>query len=180
MGLSIHYSGMIKNNALIPQLVEEVQDVCDVLGWPWHLNNETVVGISFTPPECETVGLNFLSNGEIVSKVMLLYNIHPATTVSVKTQFAGMEVHMAVIKLLKHLAKQYFSRFELTDEGQYWETGDEELLRKYFRAYNGLMNAVQTTMMDFKAVPGETRRGFVQRLEAFLQERLNKGWADQP
>lgn len=156
----------------MPQLVEEVQDVCNVLQWPWHINQELVDGISFTPPESETVGLNFLPNGELVSKVMLLYNIHPATTISVKTQYTGMEVHMAIIKLLKHLSKQYFSVFELSDEGHYWETGDEDALRKQFGLYNALLDAVTGAMKDFKAEEGDMPERLADRLEKFLNGRL--------
>lgn len=175
MGLSIHYSGTIKDTAVISQLIEEVQDVCTILGWKWHINNDKkLTGISFTPPECETVGLNFLANGELVSKVMLKYDIHPATTISVKTQYAGMDVHMAVIKLLKHLAKHYFSVFELSDEGGYWETSDEEVLHKKFGVYNMMLNAVQAALMDFKAEESNTPERMVDRLEKFLKERFNK------
>src|ERR1044072_6104412 len=118
MGLSVHYSGTIKDVSLIPRLVEEVQDVCNVLDWRYHVtNDETLNGILFTPPECETFEFTFLSPGQLASKIRLLSNIEPTTTISVKTQFAGMDVHMAVIKLLKHLSQRYFAVFEMQDEG---------------------------------------------------------------
>lgn len=38
MGLSIHYSGTIKDAEQIPQLVEEVQDVCTAFNWHYHFD----------------------------------------------------------------------------------------------------------------------------------------------
>jgi hypothetical protein len=38
-------------------------------------------------------------------------------TTSTKTQFAGMEAHIAIIDFLKHLSKKYLKEFTLTDEG---------------------------------------------------------------
>jgi len=56
MGLSIHYSGTIKDPEQIPQLAEEVQDVCIAFDWSYCLvNDEALTGISFSPPECETI-----------------------------------------------------------------------------------------------------------------------------
>jgi len=37
VGLSIHYNGTIKNARLIPNLVDEVKDICLTLQWNYHL-----------------------------------------------------------------------------------------------------------------------------------------------
>lgn len=36
MGLSIHYSGSIKDRSLLPQLGAEMKDICENLGWDYH------------------------------------------------------------------------------------------------------------------------------------------------
>ena len=173
MGLSIHYSGLIKNTELIPQLTEEVQDVCFAFDWRYRLvNDETLTGISFTPPECETLCLTFLHNGQLASRTRLMYKIEPANVISVKTQFAGTDVHKTVIKLLQYLSAKYFSHFKLDDEGGYWESGDETILAKKFAAYDALLSKVQTALFDFKTKPGVTREELVKRLEEFLKRRI--------
>jgi hypothetical protein len=173
MGLSIHYSGIINSAGKIPQLVEEVQDVCIALDWDYRLvSDELLNGISFTPPECETLCLTFLHDGQLASRIRLMYDIEPANVISVKTQFAGMDVHKTVIKLLQYLSAKYFSHFELEDEGGYWESGDEVVLRKKFELYDELLNKVQTALCDFKTEPGETKNELVKRLEEFLKKRL--------
>jgi hypothetical protein len=171
MGLSIHYSGKLKDSALLPQLAEEVQDVCSVLGWRFRSSED---GFGFTPPESETFCFDFQPDGTLVNKMYLRYNIEPSNTVSVKTQFAGMDVHLAAVKLLKHLSKKYFAVFEVKDEGGYWETNDEEVLSKQFGLYNWLLDEVQTTLQDFKAEQGDTPQRLADRLENFLNARLRK------
>src|SRR5258706_14932408 len=122
MGLSIHYSGKIKDTGLIPKLVDEVRDVCATLKWQYHLfDDELMKGICFSPENCEPLFITFSKTGELCSPILLQYDLHPATTISVKTQFAGLDIQKAVIKLLKHLKTKYFSEFELYDEGGYWE-----------------------------------------------------------
>jgi hypothetical protein len=173
MGLSFHYSGKIKNRASISALVEEAQDVCTILQWNYHLyNDEDVKGISFSPPECEPVFLVFNNKNELCSPVMMQYDVHPATTISVKTQFAGIEIHKAVIKLLKHLKEVYLTEFELFDEGGYWEALDEEKLNRQFNRYNYILSKVTEQLKDFKAGENDTAASLAERLEKFLNERL--------
>jgi len=173
MGLSIHYSGKIKDTGQIPLLIEEVLDVCTVFNWDYQIiDDESLTGISFTPPGCETLSLSFLPDGQLASWIRLLYDIEPATVISVKTQFAGMDVHKTIIKLLQYLSTKYFSRFDLQDEGGYWETGDEMVLARQFDIYDGLLTKVQETLTHFTIESGTTKEELVKQLEEFLRDRL--------
>jgi len=83
MGLCIYYSGKIKDAASLPRLIEEVKDIAVINQWKYHVYesafpNETldseehlepIFGISFTPPNCESVTLTFLSNGVMVCPI---------------------------------------------------------------------------------------------------------------
>ena len=88
MGLSFHYSGRIANPELLPKLIEEVLDITKTYGWknfcyetsfPQNrlsgINeySDEVFGISFTPPECETIFISFLSNGRMSSPIHLRF-----------------------------------------------------------------------------------------------------------
>jgi hypothetical protein len=53
------------------------------------------------------------------------------------------------------------------DEGSYWESKNEDMLRRQFDRYNFLLDAVQNVLQDFKAVPGETVTSLTDRLEVF-------------
>ena len=141
MGLSIHYSGTIKDTALIDELIAEVADICQSLNWTFHVikepNPDQLNGICFSPEKCEPVFLTFLAGRRICSPVNLMnrdiYEINELDaeliyTTSTKTQFAGPDAHIAVIKLLRYLKEKYFSAFELSDEGMLWK----QWMKKYY------------------------------------------------
>lgn len=150
MGLSLHYSGTLINANSVWQLIEEVSEVCTILGWDQHISDN---GILFVPPECEPLLLHFKADGELVNNLYLQYNIKPASKVSVKTQYAGVEVHIAVVKLLRHLSTAYFKTFHLDDEGYYWATGDEAVLRQRFAAYNTMLMRFAVPCKSLKRSP---------------------------
>ena len=172
MGLSIHYSGRIKDVELIPVLVEEVRDVCSSFGWTHHLfNDENFQGICFSPPECEPVFLTFTNSTELACPIRWQYKIEPVNVISTKTQYAGMDVHIALLKLLKYLKEKYFAVFDLDDEGGYWGKWDEAILQRQFDRYNFLVNAVADALRDFKSAPGESPQSLTDRLQNFLEEQ---------
>lgn len=51
-----------------------------------------------------------------------------------KTQFAGIDVHLKIIQLLK-LIQPHFIELLVTDEGEYWETNDKTKLQHSFDSY---------------------------------------------
>ncbi|MEA3450897.1 MAG: hypothetical protein U9Q83_03230 [Bacteroidota bacterium] len=87
MGLSIHYNGSFRESASLSKMVNEVKDIAEVRKWEYNIfeekfpndynsedsYNENVYGISFTPPECETVSLCFLSNRKMSSPARLKF-----------------------------------------------------------------------------------------------------------
>jgi hypothetical protein len=139
-------------------------------------------GICFTPTDCETVSISFLSNGKMSGPLQLqlygntsnknerkyLYNLH------VKTQYAGSEIHMLIIHLLKYLNSKYFTDFNLIDEGQYWETGDKDLLRKTFDEYNLAIRAFSSSLESIPINPTETIEKYLERLVKIISENNKK------
>ncbi len=81
MGLSIHYSGSFNAKTSLQEMIKEVKDIVEIYKWQYTVYedvfpenslgkaeyNQNIYGISFTPPECETVSLCFLSNGKMIS-----------------------------------------------------------------------------------------------------------------
>lgn len=195
MGLSIHYSGRIKDAVSLPSLVDEVKEVCLVYGWKYIVKEdsfpggildreefpEPIYGICFTPPGCETIDLTFLSNGVMVcpARMILFGNSQNKATknfiyrISVKTQFAGMMIHAIIINLFKYLSSKYLANFEMIDEGLYWESGDENLLNEKFEAYNTLLDNFNLSMETFPIEEGEDMASYFQRLMTYIN-RINK------
>jgi len=102
--------------------------------------------------------LHFFGKRSRKDKELLLY------TISSKTQYAGPDVHMLIINLLKYLSGKYFINFKLSDEGQYWETGDEKILQENFSRYNALLDGVSYAFQNFPMKKGETLETYFERV----------------
>jgi len=186
MGLSISYSGKIKDVASLPLLIGEVKDISDIYGWKYHIYKESfpydtfdnqeylepIYGINFTPPNCETISFTFLSNGVMVCPARILFfgnsdNEQERSYIyanSVKTQYAGIIIHQLIIALFKYLNNKYFTDFQMSDESHYWETGDENLMREKFREYDTLLDNFTLSMRTFPLQKGENMISYFERL----------------
>lgn len=186
MGLSIHYSGRIKEAESLPFLIEEVSDICKVYDWKFDIyetqfpNNtlenrlcfNQIFGISFTPTNSETISLAFLSNGVMVCPARILFFADSQDETersyvfynSVKTQYAGVEMHQLIIHIFKYLNDKYFDDFQLQDESGYWETGDEGLMRKKFNEYDALIDNFALSIQTFPLKPGESLTSYFEKM----------------
>ncbi|MBU0559207.1 MAG: hypothetical protein KJ799_00460 [Bacteroidetes bacterium] len=186
MGLSIHYSGRFNPQTSLKEMIEEVKDIAEIYNWQYTIFDEQfptnefdiesytdiIYGINFTPPDCETINLCFLSNGRMSSPAHLKFFGNSADedykkylySLSVKTQFAGINIHKLVIHLLKYLSEKYFREFEVIDEGQYWETNDDKLLEETFRRYDYLLDSVGLALENIPIEPDETFEEYFQRI----------------
>ena len=132
MGVTIHWQGTLLGNEAYSALVRSARSFAVERGWPIQeidsadkvlarvINEESVdyegptYGIVLWPhPECEPVRLEF--DRDLFTQEFC------------KTQFAGADVHIQVVNLLR-LLTPYFDTLEVTDEGEYWETGSREAL----------------------------------------------------
>ena len=186
MGLSFHYNGSFKREASLAAMIEEVKDIAEVFKWKHHVFenefpdsgfdseefNDKIYGISFTPPECETVDLCFLSNGKMSSAANLMIWKNPENPehknyiymLSTKTQFAGIEIHKSIIHLLKYITEKYFHEFNLMDEGNYWKTLDENILKERFARYNLLLNMVEDAIATNEKKGNESFEDYFARI----------------
>jgi hypothetical protein len=90
-----------------------------------------------------------------------------------KTQFAGPDTHIALMKLLKYLKEKYIHNLEVNDEGSYWGEWDQEILLSQFEKYNMAFDMVTEALSGFKSKPGEDVHSFAARLEEVLLKKLN-------
>ena len=115
MGLSIHYSGTIRDISLIEPLIAETADVCQSMQWKYNVIREQgdkgVNGIVLSPENCEPVFITFLRNRRMCSPINPKYQELYAEngfdpelvyTTSTKTQYAGPATHVALLKFLKY------------------------------------------------------------------------------
>ncbi len=179
MGVSIHYSGQLKNPSLLPTLVEEVIDICKIFNWPYHCfynkypndrfesaDNGNDYGLLFTPKNCEIVSLVFDAAGFIYAPWLKQFFTDKsfAYLIHTKTQFAGAEVHTQVIELLDYLNKKYFQCFELIDEGEYWEKRDKNLLKGKINFLGDKINMLADGLENTERMDNENWEDFIKRI----------------
>ncbi len=137
MGIVIHYKGRINKVGEIENFVDEISDISKELGWGFRIiddSDKQLNGIILQPHEdCEPVSFLFDNGGRLHSIGSLLFddwNKNFAFFASTKTQFAPLDVHIAIIKLLKYIKSKYINDLEVTDEADYWDTMDEAVLKE--------------------------------------------------
>lgn len=196
MGLSFHYKGKLKNPQSLKKMIEEVTDICQANKWEYAIlddtfpnniftiepNKESVYGIFFTPPKCETVDLTFLSNGKLCAPYNLELNKNLEELeddiylyfLSVKTQYCGSGIHKILISVFDYLNKKYFEDFEFTDEGQFWETRDEKMLEETFNRNSNLINSFGSALEHVPVLEGETIENYILRMAEIVKKNNNE------
>lgn len=101
--------------------------------------------------QSESLSLFFDRAGDLRSPMTMLMlldgTIKPEEAwISMKTQFAGSDTHVYVIGLLKYLKKRYISDLEVSDESEYWDTGDRQVLEAKMTLLNDKLNQLATTI----------------------------------
>jgi len=193
MGLSFHYSGSIAKPELLPELIDELSDIAHIYNWKYNVYepqfpensfgkpeyNQCIYGISITPPGCETIFVCFLSNGRMSSHAHLKFfgktdeqtEREYLYMLSVKTQFADVATHQFIIQLFRYLNTKYFTGFELTDDGCYWETNDIDILKANFKRNADLISGFSSALESIPMETGETIENYLLRLLDLIQKR---------
>jgi hypothetical protein len=190
MGITLHYSGELKKEADLQALKDEIRDISETYQWKYtcfpikkpnkNEMRDPINGICFSPPDSEPVWLTFSPDRRICNPLLLADGLSEGTDIVIpfeaygcftKTQFAGAEVHKLLVHLLKYISKKYFETFNMLDEGYYWETGDEELLKKTFALYSQFINMIGDAIAGFPKKEDEDYEGYFTRLLEFLDKK---------
>ena len=196
MSITIHYSGRFNPSASLSNMIEEVEEIASIYRWPFtsfernfeygNLEKENyteeIYGIGFTPPESETIYICFLSNGRMSSPVnfMLWADTEKKEEkqylymLSAKTQFAGPVIHKTVVHLLKYIGGKYLLDFKVNDEGNYWDTEDEQVLQKTFAEYNHYIDEFTHIVEIVPIEDGEEGEDYLHRLLDYIKKRREK------
>lgn len=66
----------------------------------------------------------------------------------------------------KYLSNKYFDDFELSDESGYWESNDEEKMKKQFQIYNRL---IDDFALAFETLPAKEDEDMITYLERLMK-----------
>ena len=194
MGLSIHYNGKLNKATELALLINEVKEIAVTKKWRYFIFEDTfeqnsfseiatiekLYGIMITPPESEPLCFSFLSNGRMCG-ILNYKTIQTNQTIedeltyqlTTKTQYAGPQIHKEIILLLDYICKKYLINFECQDEGQFWETRDENLLNLNFKKYTNFIDSFSSSMEMIPVNENEKIEDYIMRLSTITSKRLN-------
>ncbi len=138
MGVTIHFDGKLNSDAGYSALLENVRGFSSRHGWPvedlseaqrslrrvrdeldWDYVGLTKGLIVYPHNQCEPLRFEFDENLYIQEYC--------------KTQFAGPQAHIAIVRLLRSL-QSFFTTLKVEDEGEYWDSGDEQALAGHMQS----------------------------------------------
>jgi hypothetical protein len=193
MGLTIHYSGNLGQANELESMIDEVLDIAIEKGWDYFVfenkfkddafsnqpETEHLFGIMVTPKDAEPMCFSFLSDGRMcgiinfnVIQINSTIDEELAFSMFTKTQYAGFEIHKELIILLDYISKKYLTNFECIDDGEYWETRDEDLLIETFRRYDRFIDGFASSLEMLPQSQNENMEDYIERLANSTQNRV--------
>lgn len=122
---------------------------------------------------CETLFLCFDASGVLTSPIQVAfradsdYAVDPDHWLSVKTQFAGAKVHVALVELLRYLKGKYIHDLEVDDEAGYWENQDMAAVERDIDLINRGIEAISNRL---ETVPTKDTDDIVKQITIALRK----------
>ena len=180
MGITIHYKGKLNSPDLVDCFLVEVEDIAKSMEWKYTIFSEskedtTPVKGLFIQPHSKSEFLQFMidRNGNLRNAIMLEHfeGDHENTYLNhIKTQFTPTEIHVAIIKLLKYLKQKFANNLEVWDEGEYWQTGDAQLLQERFDFLNKKMEEFEKLLDSIPVNPNDTTESISDKIEKVFRK----------
>lgn len=143
MGVTIHFEGKVKGATAYSLLIDELHEFATSHNWkceelaksnavlkrvrdekPWDYSGPTF-GLELWPHQaCDPLRFEFDRDYYVQEFV--------------KTQFAGEEIHIAIVELFRRI--QFFLEgLNIHDEGEFWHTSDENVLAQHIQRCNEVL-----------------------------------------
>jgi len=161
MGVTLHYKGKLRSLEIIDDLIQEVIDISVAKKWKYQIieNSEGhefdsdffyLRGIVTGPENCDPICMTFLPDGRLVSPMLCVFpkeEIERLLTLDdyyafTKTQFAGAEQHIEIVKLLQYISSKYLEAWDCKDDSDYYDTGNSEKLEETMNMIDNAMTAL--------------------------------------
>jgi hypothetical protein len=149
LGVTVHFEGKLRGEKAFASLVRRVEETAEAKTWltetfengevtllrvredekPWDYKGPTKGIVLYIHEDCDPVRLEF-------DRELYIQEF-------VKTQFAGVPAHLELIKLLKDF-QQFFDELKVEDEGEYWQTENEDVLAEHIRRCDEVIAEIAT------------------------------------
>jgi hypothetical protein len=180
MGITIHYKGKLNSPALTDQFCEELEDITKSMEWKSNSfgfdekDKSPVKGLFIGPhPESELLQFMIDKNGFLRNALTLKHfpDDNEITFIChTKTQFAPVEIHIAIVKLLKYIQNKYASNLEVYDEGDYWQTENAVLLQEKFDFLNEKIAMLGDVLNSIEFKKDSTPESVADKIEEVLKK----------
>ncbi len=180
MGITIHYKGKLDSVENIDAFCDEMEDIAKSMGWKHTVidkfdtkDKTPVKGVIIRPHEkSESLQLITDKQGNLRNVFAFEFAAEDSDLTFlnfIKTQFAPVEIHIAVIKLLKYIQQKYISNLDVYDEGEYWQTGDENILIGKIDFLNGAINHLSEVLNSVEFEEGSSAESIADKIEEILK-----------
>ncbi len=184
MGITIHYKGKLDSAERIDPFLEEMEDIAKSMEWNYTLiekdrNDLVPVKGLFIQPHSRSEFLTFAcdEDGYLRNAINLEHfknDVSYSFNNHIKTQFAPVEIHIAVIRLLRYVKEKFIADLEVYDEGQYWETDNINILQKQFEVLNAMMDKLEDILNSIPFDKNKNADSIADKIEKILKNRSGK------
>lgn len=144
MSITIHFGGKLASLHDLDRLLSFVNYYAEEKEW---ISSELKEDgkIKLEPWE---KGISLITNIRI-DPVHIYFDETLALGTFCKTQFGGVEAHLEIIEFL-HAIEIFFAKFWVEDEGDYWLTNDEFLLKQKMDLIAKILDDVEKSIEEQK------------------------------
>jgi len=199
MGIVISFKGKLNNPSLIYSFCNELSDIANDMNWQYEILDEDyckpntayidndnskynikghlpLKGICIPiHPDSEPLSFYFDKNGNIRNIISMVERENEENTSDhyefVKTQYAPIDVHITIIKILKYVKEKYISNLYVRDEGEYWETKNKNILLEKIKFLKQKIDEVGNIISD---IDNNSNQSLENKIENILINKLNK------
>ncbi len=144
MSITVHFGGQLSSLKDLDALLPFITYYAEEQGWVF---SELKEGAQ-TKLEPWEKGI-ILQSDMNVESIKIFFDDSLTLATFCKTQFGGVEAHIEVIDFL-HAIEGFFEKFWVDDEGDYWKTNDEFLLKNKMDFMAKILDDVEKSMNDQK------------------------------
>jgi hypothetical protein len=185
MGVTIHFKGKLDDCGLIDSFCNEMEDIAKEMEWEYTRIDDITAsdenplkGVIVSPHKnSESLMLTVDSAGTLRNVFMMQF-IEEYEDLTyhnfIKTQFAPVEIHIAVVHLLKYIRQKYMSNLDVTDEGSYWETSDAKLLREKIAFLTSIMDKLEGVLKTATFNKEDSVETVADKLEQLLSKKFSR------
>jgi hypothetical protein len=140
MGVTIHFEGKVKGATAYSLLLDELREFAASNAWPAKEISQSHAKLKRVRDEQDwdysgpTFGLQLLPH-ENCDPLRFEFDKDYYVQEFVKTQFAGVATHVAIINLFRRI-QPFFESLKIEDEGEFWKTSDESGLEGHIDRCN--------------------------------------------